>query len=81
MSAGASCDPRDEHCITCGDVAVPMRVLAVDEAACLALCAAADTAVEGAEQVAVELVGAVRPGDLLLVHAGTALATLDGDAA
>ena len=57
-------------CITCGDVAVEMTVLGVDERSRLAVCAAA-----GGEQetVEIELVGAVAPGDELLVHAGTAL--------
>ena len=65
-------DPR--HCITCADEGVAMRVVAVDEDRGLALCAAAD-----GERQAVEiaLVGAIAPGDALLVHAGTALARLD----
>jgi hydrogenase expression/formation protein HypC len=51
-----------------------MRVVAVDEARGLALCAAADGARESVE---IALVDAVAPGDGLLVHAGTALARLD----
>ena len=62
------CD-HDEHCITCGDVAVEMTVLRVDDERGLALCEA-----EGErETVEIELVGPVAPGDGLLVHAGTAL--------
>jgi hydrogenase assembly chaperone HypC/HupF len=62
------CD-HDEHCITCGDVAVEMTVLRVDGERGLALCE-----VGGAkETVETGLVGAVAPGDGLLVHAGTAL--------
>jgi hydrogenase maturation factor len=66
------------HCVTCADEGVAMRVVAVDEARGLALCAA-----EGGERSAVEvaLVGAVAPGDVLLVHAGTALMRLEGEAA
>ena len=62
------CD-HDQHCITCGDVAVEMTVLRVDDERGLALCEAAG------EKVTVEtgLVGPVAPGDGLLVHAGTAL--------
>jgi hydrogenase maturation factor len=60
-----------EHCITCGDIACPMEVVAVDEARGLALCQDADGA---RETVEVALVGAVAPGDALLVHAGTAIA-------
>jgi hydrogenase assembly chaperone HypC/HupF len=65
-SAGASC-------ITCGDVAVPMRVVAVDAEQDLAECA-----VDGgcASQVQIDLVGPVAVGDELLVHAGVALVRL-----
>jgi hydrogenase maturation factor len=60
----------DEHCITCGDTAVPLRVLAVDERRELALCAD-----EAGERTTVEiaLVAPVATGDSLLVHAGTAI--------
>jgi hydrogenase maturation factor len=69
----SSCeDPH--HCITCADEGVAMRVVAVDEDRALALCAAPD-----GEHASVEiaLVGAIAPGDALLVHAGTALTRLD----
>jgi hydrogenase expression/formation protein HypC len=59
-----SCD--EQHCITCSDEGVPMRVLAVAEDG-LALCA-------GDVEVMTDLVGMVAPGDELLVHAGVALA-------
>jgi hydrogenase expression/formation protein HypC len=61
------------HCITCGDLGVAMRVVAIDEARGLALCegeAGARTTVE------IALVEAA-PGDALLVHAGTAIARLE----
>jgi hydrogenase maturation factor len=61
----------DEHCITCGDTAVPLRVLEVDEARALALCATDDGAHETVETA---LVAPVARGDVLLVHAGTAIA-------
>jgi hydrogenase maturation factor len=57
-------------CITCGDVAVAMRVLQVDEERCLALCEAEDGK---RETVEIALVDA-GPGDEVLVHAGTAIA-------
>ena len=71
MTAGCD-DPH--HCVTCSDEGVAMRVVAVDEERGLALCAA-----RGGERASVEvaLVGAVAPGDALLVHAGTALARLE----
>jgi hydrogenase expression/formation protein HypC len=56
------------HCITCGDIAVEMRVLALDDAG-LARCACED----GEEQVDVALVEPVHEGDAVLVHAGVAL--------
>jgi hypothetical protein len=50
-----------------------MRVVGVDAAGALALCAGASGA---EEEVATDLVGAVVPGDVLLVHARVALARL-----
>ncbi len=62
-----------EACITCGDVAVEAQVVSVS--------AGGDTAVverDGArEEVAVELLEAVAPGDTLLCHAGVALERVD----
>jgi len=59
-------------CITCGDVAVAARVVRVAD----------DTAtveVDGThEDVGIELVSPVVAGDLLLCHAGIALARLEG---
>jgi len=67
------------HCVTCGDEAIPLRVLALDPAAAQATCAAPDGArVQG---VAVELVDPVAVGDVLLVHAGVALRNLGGGGA
>jgi hydrogenase assembly chaperone HypC/HupF len=67
----SSCD--HDACITCGDVAVEMKVVRVDEGRGLALCEA------GGERESVEigLVAPVEPGDGLLVHAGTALQKLE----
>jgi hydrogenase maturation factor len=62
-----------DHCVTCGDDGVPMRVLALDDARGLALCADG----EGAHHtVETALVAPVAPGDELLVHAGVALVAL-----
>jgi hydrogenase maturation factor len=70
------CEP--EHgCITCGDEAVPLRVVAVDLERGLALCeddSGRRTTIE------VALVDAVEPGDGVLAHAGTAIARLPGEA-
>jgi hydrogenase assembly chaperone HypC/HupF len=71
-----TCDER--HCITCGDDGVPMRVVAVDERHGLALCSGDDGDRQSVETALVEPVAV---GDTLLVHAGTALTTLEGRAA
>jgi hydrogenase maturation factor len=57
-------------CITCGDEAIPMRVVKVDSKRSLALCSN-----EHGERASVEiaLVEPVMCGEVLLVHAGTAL--------
>ena len=64
------CD-HDSHCITCADTAVALRVLEIDDARGLALCADDSGAHETVE---IALVTPVEHGDLLLVHAGTAIA-------
>jgi hydrogenase maturation factor len=58
-----TCD--EDHCVTCSDEAVPMRVVEV-RADGTALC-------EGDVEVMTDLVGSVAPGDAVLVHAGVAL--------
>ncbi len=63
-------DCTSETCITCGDVAVAMKVIEVDEERCLALC---ETAEGARSTVEIALVDA-GPGDQVLVHAGTAIA-------
>jgi hydrogenase maturation factor len=65
---GGACGP-DEHCITCGDLAVPMRVLGITSSG-TAICAEESGATG---EVMIELVGRVDVGDTVLVHAGTAL--------
>ncbi|HEY1820621.1 MAG TPA: HypC/HybG/HupF family hydrogenase formation chaperone [Trebonia sp.] len=67
---GPAC--TSEHCITCGDIAVEVRVVRLlpDDLADV------DTG-EGEERVSVALVSAV-PGDTILVHAGEAIAVVVG---
>jgi hydrogenase expression/formation protein HypC len=62
------------HCITCGDDGDPMTVLRVDDTRGLALCSDDDGARASVETA---LVDPVRPGDRVLVHAGTAIANLE----
>ena len=61
-----------DHCITCGDIAVEVRVVRLlpDELADV------DTG-EGTERVSVALVSAA-VGDTILVHAGEAIAVVGG---
>jgi hydrogenase maturation factor len=64
--------PQACGCITCADEAIAMRVLEVDEGRGLALCCDP----QGARAtVEIALVEPVAPGEVLLVHAGTALAS------
>jgi hydrogenase maturation factor len=66
----SACDPHDPHCITCGDVAVEMLVIEVDDS--LATCES-----EGeTREVEVALLDDVRAGDRLLVHADVGLVKL-----
>ncbi len=69
----------DEHCITCGDQGIPMRVVAL-EGDGLARCSDAAGGAEPDSTVDVQLVGEVAPGDLVLVHAGVALVHLGSEA-
>jgi hydrogenase assembly chaperone HypC/HupF len=73
----SQCVTAHVSCITCGDEAVPLRVLEVDRARGLALCSDA-----GGERSSVEiaLVEPVASGEVLLVHAGTALGRAAEDA-
>jgi hydrogenase assembly chaperone HypC/HupF len=66
-----------EHCITCGDDGVPMRVVRLDEARGLALC---EDGAGARHAVEIELVAPVAPGDEVLVHAGVALVLLEAAA-
>jgi len=67
---GATC-PVEPGCITCGDVAVVLTVVAVEgsDARCV-------DEQGRLELVATELVGEVGPGDKVLVHAGVAIEKL-----
>ena len=60
-----------EHCITCADEAFPWRVVQIDETRELALCENEDGE---RSTVEIALVEPVAEGEVLLVHAGTALA-------
>jgi hydrogenase maturation factor len=70
MTAG---DCGSDHCVTCSDEGIPMRIVAVGPHG-LARCVDDD----GSEmEVMTDLVGTVTPGDGVLVHAGVALAVTE----
>jgi hydrogenase maturation factor len=60
------------HCVTCGDDGVPMRVLKIDDARDLALCADDDGEHHTVEIALVD----TAVGAEVLVHAGVALVAL-----
>ncbi|HSJ43801.1 MAG TPA: HypC/HybG/HupF family hydrogenase formation chaperone [Euzebyales bacterium] len=68
---GAACAIDDDGCITCGDVAVALTVEEVGKFD--ALCRDDEGRTE---TVATELVGALTPGERVLVHAKVALERL-----
>ena len=59
---------EDGHCVTCSDEGTEMVVVEARDDG-LAVC-------DGGE-VMTDLVGAVAPGDALLVHAGVAIARIE----
>jgi hydrogenase maturation factor len=71
MTELAGCRSAEEHCITCGDEGVAMRVIELREGA--AVCADEQ---RSRHTVAIELVAPVIVGDELLVHAGVAIRNL-----
>jgi hydrogenase maturation factor len=71
----AHCD--SDHCITCSDEGVPMRVLKLDADRGLALCVDGDGDHSTVETGLIEPVAA---GDSVLVHAGVALLRLEAAA-
>ena len=68
---------RDPSCITCGDVAIPMRVIRTGGEDGLADCVSED-----GDTAAVDLglLDDARPGDAVLVHACVAIQRLEDPA-
>ncbi|HTK06657.1 MAG TPA: HypC/HybG/HupF family hydrogenase formation chaperone [Ktedonobacteraceae bacterium] len=67
------CHTDKEHCITCSDEAVSVRVVGVDQQASVAMVEVYDAI----EEVDITLIENVKPGDMLLVHAGVAIGRLE----
>ena len=63
-------------CITCGDEAVPLRVIELDDSG-LALC---EDEHGRRTDIEVALVMPIEPGEGVLAHAGTAIAKLEAEA-
>lgn len=70
-----SAECTDEVCLTCRDEARLGEVVEVDDAGTALVRTAS-----GPEQVATALVGSVAPGELVMVHAGTAISRLEEEA-
>jgi hydrogenase expression/formation protein HypC len=66
-----SCTLADDGCVTCGDNAVPVRVLETSGGE-----AEVEDRVGGRARVALDFVPEAQPGDLVLVHLGVAIALL-----
>jgi hydrogenase maturation factor len=66
--AADECRVGEEHCITCGDEGISMRVIELRDGT--AVCADQERA---RHHVAVDFVEPVAIGDELLVHAGVAI--------
>lgn len=62
-----------QHCLTCSDEMVPVRVIGLDQDAGLALVEVSGQR----EEIDITLVEDVAVGDLLLVHGGVAIARLE----
>ena len=67
-SGTTACPVGEEHCITCGDEGIPMRVLE-----CRGADAVCSDGSSTHHHVAIDLVAPVEPGDDVLVHAGVAI--------
>jgi len=75
FDAAPVCTPGpDGRCSLCADEGLPGQVLAL-RAGNLAWVALA----QGPQEVALDLVDDIQPGDWVLVHLGFAIATLAGD--
>ncbi|GER91124.1 hypothetical protein KDW_52860 [Dictyobacter vulcani] len=70
LPVSAACSPdAAEHCLTCGDVAVSVRVVQVNVEQGTALVTVESTT----EEIDISLLDSVAVGDTVLVHGGVAL--------
>ncbi|HEY4305387.1 MAG TPA: HypC/HybG/HupF family hydrogenase formation chaperone [Gemmatimonadaceae bacterium] len=69
MTEIRACDDP-AHCITCSDEGIPMRVVSCDADGALAWC---ESETGARSEVLIGLIEHACAGDVVLVHAGTAL--------
>jgi hydrogenase expression/formation protein HypC len=69
-----TCTLDRDGCVTCGDLAVPVRVLRVADGQALCEDRLGNQAI-----VALDFVPDTTPGDVLLVHLGVALTKIGAD--
>ena len=81
MPASTATCPAEGPCLTCGDVAIPLTVVAPAPDGGLEADVLCRDDQGRPETVATELVGPVGVGDRLLVHAGVAIEVLGRAAA
>ena len=72
LTALGSCTLSDDGCTTCGDVGVPVRVVALGTDG----FADVEDRLGQHADIAIAFTPDVRPGDVLLVHMGVAIAHL-----
>ena len=65
-----------DSCSTCGDTAVPVRVLDVEGTTALV-----EDRLQQQARAAIDLVSNVKPGDVLLVHAKVAIGRVEPEGA
>ena len=67
----------DQHCLTCSDEAIPVRVKNIDAISGIAVVEVSNGSGSQLEEVDITLVEDVVPDALLLVHGGVAIAHLE----
>lgn len=68
-----------DGCVTCGDVAVPVRVLELNGSKLKGTEARCEDRTGRQAIIAVDFVPDVQPGDILLVHLGVAITRIEGE--
>jgi hydrogenase expression/formation protein HypC len=72
LEAYGTCTLEQDGCTTCGDIAIPVRVIQVE-----ANNAVVEDRLGQQTEVAIDFIDNVQPDDVLLVHMGIALSKID----